>query len=148
MFPTTVMVWTLQWNSSVLLCLWQFWSSVRWSGISQQRQKSQKSRGETFCLPSEVGGVLHGRTLYALHREARLKIKMIYILVVQSCVFLWIYTNVQQHTWRSRSEWMSGVTLHTASLKTTIVNLILAIEGMSENHQVPQDLSFGHQRYL
>lgn len=33
-------------------------------------------------------------------------------------------------------------------METTIVDLIVALEEMSENHQVPQDLSFGHHGYL
>lgn len=149
MFPTTVLVWTLQWNSSVLLCLWHFWSSVRWSGISQQRHKSHKWRAETFCLSAVMGGVLHGRTfLYTLQREAMLKRRVTWMIFLHTCVLLWIYTYIQRHTRHCQSDWMSAVILDSASLKTTVVDLIVALEEMSGNHQVPQDLSSGYHGYL
>lgn len=31
--PTIILVRILQWNCSELLCLWQFWSNITWSGI-------------------------------------------------------------------------------------------------------------------
>lgn len=46
------------------------------------------------------------------------------------------------------SDWMSAVILDSASLKTTIVDLIVALEEKSENLQVPQDLFSGHRGYL
>lgn len=48
----------------------------------------------------------------------------------------------QRPTWHCQSDYISGAALETASLKTANVNLIVALEEMSENQQVPQDLSF------
>lgn len=47
-----------------------------------------------------------------------------------------------------QSDWISAVVLDSASLKTTFVDLIVALQEMSEKVQVPQDFSSGHRGYL
>lgn len=103
-----------QWNSSVLLCLWHFWSRVRWSGISQQRHKSHKWRAETFCLSSVVGGVLHGRTQFKGISYASYEMN---IFSPHVCFIVNIHMHAATH---SQSDWMSAVILDSASFKNHI----------------------------